>query len=246
MNAGRPLHKPDSPPSLTCRLQTLLSCEFSRFLLAVRDLEGFGDDIDDDSRYLDYRCSERHDTRQPLIGPDIRCWCSAPTDFTMFAISKAEPDYDNLPTSEECSEAGLMDGTKRRSAPSSSGRSRPSRLGLIAVVVGAAVIGVLGSFALGYAAASGGLTRGEWNGTSGAAGAATPESELPPPTCKNLTYRREWRSFSVDEKKGYIAAFQCLIDSPSMMGLNGSLYNDLSWVHNLVAHSSELPLFSSR
>lgn len=57
--------------------------------------------------------------------------------------------------------------------------------------------------------------------------------------CSDPYFRKEWRSLSEDEKKDYLDAFQCLIDSPSAIGLNGSLYNDMSWVHNLVAHSSE-------
>ncbi|KAH6695254.1 hypothetical protein F5X68DRAFT_186745 [Plectosphaerella plurivora] len=50
--------------------------------------------------------------------------------------------------------------------------------------------------------------------------------------------RKEWRSLSTEEKKDYLDAFQCMIDSPSAIGLNGSLYNDMSWVHNLIAHST--------
>lgn len=60
----------------------------------------------------------------------------------------------------------------------------------------------------------------------------------PSSNCTQPDVRKEWRSLSDAEKKDYLDAFQCFIDSPSRLGMNGSLYDDFSWVHNLVAHGS--------
>lgn len=65
--------------------------------------------------------------------------------------------------------------------------------------------------------------------------------------CETPYYRREWRSLSKDEKKGYMDAVQCMIDAPSVLGHNGSLVDDFAWAHNRVANGSKcLLLFEWR
>lgn len=49
--------------------------------------------------------------------------------------------------------------------------------------------------------------------------------------CKDLAFRREWRSLSEIEKHHYLDAVQCLSQKSSQLGLNSSRYHDLSWVH---------------
>ena len=49
--------------------------------------------------------------------------------------------------------------------------------------------------------------------------------------CKDVSIRREWRTLSKVEKKDYIDSVQCLRETPSMLGLNQSLYDDFPWAH---------------
>jgi hypothetical protein len=140
----------------------------------------------------------------------------------------SQQQYDHLPLSEESCEASSAEkGFRRSSGPSL------SRYTKIAALIGAAVVGLVAVFALGYA--SGYRSGGN---TSEAPPAQTPAAEASS-NCTEPLIRKEWRSLSKEEKKGYLDAFQCFIDSPSQLGMNGSLYDDFSWAHNLVAHSSE-------
>ena len=50
--------------------------------------------------------------------------------------------------------------------------------------------------------------------------------------CTDAIIRREWRNLSDAEKGDYIAAVQCLRNSPSRLGLNQSLYDDFPYVHS--------------
>ena len=52
--------------------------------------------------------------------------------------------------------------------------------------------------------------------------------------------RREWRSFTSDEKMEYVAAVKCLATIPSSIGLNGTLYDDFSWLHRNIGQYCEL------
>ena len=53
-----------------------------------------------------------------------------------------------------------------------------------------------------------------------------------PDVCKDGPVRREWRTLSKAEKAEYIRAVQCLRETPSMLGLNQSIYDDFPWVHS--------------
>ena len=50
--------------------------------------------------------------------------------------------------------------------------------------------------------------------------------------CTHPIIRREWRSLSDADKSDYIAAVQCLRDSPSRLGLNQTLYDDFPYIHS--------------
>ena len=50
--------------------------------------------------------------------------------------------------------------------------------------------------------------------------------------CTDPVIRREWRNLSEAEKSDYIAAIQCLRNSPSRLGLNQTLYDDFPYVHS--------------
>ena len=50
--------------------------------------------------------------------------------------------------------------------------------------------------------------------------------------CTHPIIRREWRNLSDAEKSDYIAAVQCLRNSPSRLGLNQTLYDDFPYIHS--------------
>ena len=50
--------------------------------------------------------------------------------------------------------------------------------------------------------------------------------------CSDPIIRREWRNLSDAEKSDYIAAVQCLRNSPSRLSLNQTLYDDFPYVHS--------------
>jgi hypothetical protein len=56
--------------------------------------------------------------------------------------------------------------------------------------------------------------------------------------CKDPVTRHEWRSLGSDEKREYIAAVQCLKETPSRLGLNQSLYDDFPYIHSTVGNGS--------
>ena len=51
-------------------------------------------------------------------------------------------------------------------------------------------------------------------------------------SCKDAPTRREWRSLNKVDKLSYIAAVQCLRDSPSRIRVEQSMYDDFPWVYN--------------
>ncbi|KAI9683473.1 MAG: hypothetical protein M1822_006013 [Bathelium mastoideum] len=53
-------------------------------------------------------------------------------------------------------------------------------------------------------------------------------------SCKHPVVRREWRSLSVDQKRDYSRAVNCLRETPSRLGLNQSLYDDFPYVHSRI------------
>ena len=63
--------------------------------------------------------------------------------------------------------------------------------------------------------------------------------------CPDPGWRREWRSLSKVEKQNYISSVQCLMKSPSVVGLNQSLYDDFPWIHNHVGKSGTVHFSSS-
>lgn len=136
-------------------------------------------------------------------------------------------EYSHLPTSESSSDLEY-DGEKTLSE-----KQQQSRCAKSAGLACAAVVGILLAFALGY------LTGNNRHAIKPPSG---PAASPPSGTCTEPAFRREWRSLSADEKKKYHDAFQCFIDTPSVLGLNGSLYDDFVWAHNRVAGSSEFIL----
>ncbi|KAK8097638.1 Tyrosinase [Apiospora kogelbergensis] len=49
--------------------------------------------------------------------------------------------------------------------------------------------------------------------------------------CSRPRTRREWRSLTTGEKKDYMSAAMCLYTKPSQLNGEGSLLDDLTWVH---------------
>ncbi|GKT84519.1 tyrosinase-like protein [Colletotrichum tofieldiae] len=139
------------------------------------------------------------------------------------AQSSQQQQYVHVPTSD-----ALRDPDFAERLPKVAPRRVLSTYIRVAGLLCAAVLGVSVIFALGYTSSH------HWRAELSPAGTPVDASGS---SCKEPYFRREWRSLSKQEKRDYIDAFQCFIDSPSVMGLNGSLYNDFSWVHNLVAHS---------
>ena len=48
---------------------------------------------------------------------------------------------------------------------------------------------------------------------------------------RNPVLRQEWRMLSFEARRSYIAAVQCLSNSPSQMGLNTTRYDDFVYSH---------------
>ncbi|GKT43545.1 tyrosinase ustQ [Colletotrichum spaethianum] len=134
----------------------------------------------------------------------------------MFPLAhSSQQQYVHVPTSDVLRDPDLADEKLLEVAP-----RRPwSTYVKVASLVCAAVLGGCVVFALGY-------TSGQYWGADFSP-LATPVDTSG--SCKELYLRREWRSLSKQEKRDYIDAFQCFVDSPSVLGLNGSLYNDFSF-----------------
>lgn len=58
-------------------------------------------------------------------------------------------------------------------------------------------------------------------------------------SCKDLTLRREWRSFSLAEKHDYTRAVKCLSTSPSPRYDKNTVYDDFPLVHSTFSNISE-------
>ena len=57
--------------------------------------------------------------------------------------------------------------------------------------------------------------------------------------CKDSKLRQEWRTLDRSEQAEYIAAVNCLRDSPSSLGLDQTLYHDFPLIHSQVGNYSE-------
>ena len=149
----------------------------------------------------------------------------------MFTLLKSpQPQYDHLPESENASGSDMLMEKRDRSV---SHRQPWWRILKIAALISTAIVTVVVVFGLGYASGSRSYSRTESSSHNHTT------QEVTTNVCKDPYMRKEWRSLSVEEKQDYLNAFQCFIDKPSMLGMNGSLYNDFSFVHNLIAHSSK-------
>lgn len=73
-------------------------------------------------------------------------------------------------------------------------------------------------------------------------GAARDGFAFPILHCSHVRTRREWRTLSKAEKSEYIDAVKCMTQTPSKMGLNGTLYDDFPWTHAQAGGSSKYPL----
>lgn len=63
-----------------------------------------------------------------------------------------------------------------------------------------------------------------------------------PKSCIHPIIRREWRSFSMNEKHDYLNAVRCLKDIPSRIGEAQSLYDDFPWIHYRIGdYCKQLP-----
>lgn len=65
--------------------------------------------------------------------------------------------------------------------------------------------------------------------------------QLPPspdPECRNPPTRQEWRALSRLEQKGYIQAVQCLMQRPSAISPNTSVFDDFAYTHSRSGASS--------
>lgn len=145
-----------------------------------------------------------------------------------FFHSNSSQRYDIVSTSDTETDSELV---VEKAAVDDTPRRRLSVIKVLALIctfIGGGII----VFALGYTAGYHDNAEpqpdGAFNTSSNAIGA-----------CTSPYYRREWRSLSEEEKQNYLDAFQCFIDSPSVLGFNGSLYNDFAWAHNRVARGSE-------
>ncbi|KAH6659445.1 hypothetical protein BKA67DRAFT_652674 [Truncatella angustata] len=52
-----------------------------------------------------------------------------------------------------------------------------------------------------------------------------------PQLCRDVAFRREWRSLSNDQKVDFISAVRCLASAPSKQIPDDSLYDDFAYVH---------------
>lgn len=59
------------------------------------------------------------------------------------------------------------------------------------------------------------------------------------PLCSKPSIRREWRTLTDSEKRGYITAVQCLQSTPSQMKVNASRFDDYPWIHQNVGKISQ-------
>lgn len=55
-------------------------------------------------------------------------------------------------------------------------------------------------------------------------------------SCVQPSIRREWRTLSRSDQSQYIAAIQCLRNTPSQLGLNQTLYDDFPWTHSRIGN----------
>ena len=61
----------------------------------------------------------------------------------------------------------------------------------------------------------------------------------PSVSCQQPPLRREWRTLTAAEQQNYISAVKCLSTKPSILGHNGTLYDDFPWVHKYTSGNSK-------
>lgn len=153
-------------------------------------------------------------------------------------MSARSTDYEQVSVSENPSELDLNEGEKLlgTGAAVSKQRKWPRWLRLWGLI-GTAVVTALVVFGLGYMS---GYDQRSMDGSASASTSLDNEAadKATAGNCTEPYFRREWRSLSDKDKKAYLDAVKCFVDSPSSMGKNGTLYDDFSWVHNLIAHST--------
>lgn len=62
----------------------------------------------------------------------------------------------------------------------------------------------------------------------------------PAKVCKDPSVRQEWRMLATAEQKHYIQAVKCLMQQPSKIRSNGTLYDDFAWIHTTSGSASML------
>lgn len=138
----------------------------------------------------------------------------------MFILNRFKPRYKALPLADDDEEAikhelGIQESSKERHATSRSRWLHALCLsGIICLIVGFFSASILKAHIFHLHSSK--------------------NSDNPPQTCTNPSLRREWRSLAAAEKKAYIDAVKCLGETPSVLGLNQTLYADFPWVHNRI------------
>jgi tyrosinase len=156
-------------------------------------------------------------------------------------MSARSTDYEQVSVSENPSELDLNEGEKLLGTGAAVSKKRKwSRWLRLWGLIGAAFVTALVVFGLGYMS---GYDQRSMDGSASASTSLDNEAadKATAGNCTEPYFRREWRSLSDKDKKAYLDAVKCFVDSPSAMGKNGTLYDDFSWVHNLIAHSSTTP-----
>lgn len=62
----------------------------------------------------------------------------------------------------------------------------------------------------------------------------------PAKACKEPSVRQEWRMLTTAEQQHYIQAVKCLMQRPSKIRTNGTLYDDFPWIHTTSGSASML------
>lgn len=68
------------------------------------------------------------------------------------------------------------------------------------------------------------------------------ESALSSTQCQNPSIRREWRTLSTSEKLDYLDAVVCLTKTPSVLGLNQTLFDDFPFIHTTIGKEGKYHL----
>lgn len=68
----------------------------------------------------------------------------------------------------------------------------------------------------------------------------TTSAQLQGVTCRNPALRQEWRTLSIQQKRAYISAVQCLQTKPSKLGMDHKLHDEFTWLHSRLGNFSRL------